>query len=76
MYPNLAVAQNKTLSVYKHVTDDRVQCPFWKKENMGHVSIFAPSTHIVIEVLLTEKDASRKLELDMIASKINVPCDM
>ena len=43
---------------------------------MEHVSIFAPSSHIVIEVLLTEKDASRKLELDMIASKINVPCDM
>ena len=55
MYPTLAVAQNKSLSAYKHVTDDRVQCPFLKKENMEHVSIFAPSTHIVIEVLLTEK---------------------
>ena len=77
MYPTLAVAQNKSLSAYKHVTDDRVQCPFLKKENMEHVSIFAPtSTHIVIEVLLTEKDASRKLELDMIVSKTNVPCDM
>ena len=42
--------------------------------NMEHVSIFALSTHIFIEVLLTEKDASRKLELDMIAGKFRVTC--